>query len=277
MKRILEILNHPFIHSEHISVSAFSIIFIVLVFIIIHFFVRAVKFVLTRLTKKNEDFDTAKIYTIIQLLRYVLYVIAVVLVLDNIGVNINALLIGSAAFLAALGLGLQTIFHDMVSGLVIFFEGVMHKGDILEINGMVVEVEEINLRTSKVKNRDGNFVIIPNGQLTTTQLVNWSHQNLLSRFDITIGVAYGSDTELVKNILIKCAEENELTINHKGFEVWFEDFGDSALQFKLLFWARKSWTSEDIRSDIRFSIDKAFRENNISIPFPQRVLHNAIS
>jgi len=161
----------------------------------------------------------------------------------------------------------------MVSGLVIFFEGLIHIGDILEVDGMVVQVEEINLRTSKVKNSDGNFVVIPNGKLTTNTLVNWSHQNVLSRFSVNVGVAYGSDTELVKDLLKKSAEAHPLTIKHKGYDVWFEDFGDSALQFKLLFWARKSWTSETIRSEIRFTIDKEFREHGIQIPFPQRVVH----
>ena len=275
MKEILEVLNYPLIHTDHVSVSLYSLIFILIIFLAIHLFVRSVKFILNRLTSKNDDFDSAKIYTIVKLLRYMLFVIAAALILDNIGVNINALLIGSAAFLAAIGLGLQSIFQDMVSGLVIFFEGIIHKGDILEIDDMVVEVEEINLRTSKVKNRDGNYVLIPNSKLTTNNVVNWSHQNILSRFHIDIGVAYGSDTALVKSILIECAKSHKLTIKHKGYDVWFENFGDSALQFRLLFWARKSWTSEVIQSEIRFAIDKAFRENNIMIPFPQRVMHHA--
>ncbi len=273
MKQFFDVLNYPFIHTDHVSVSLYSLIFIVLVFLAIQLFLRAVKFILTQLTKRNDDFDSAKIYTVVQLLKYFLYVIAAVLILDNVGVNINAFIIGSAAFLAAIGLGLQSIFQDMVSGLIIFFEGIMHKGDILEVGDMVVQVEEINLRTSKVKNRDGNYMIIPNSQLTMNNVINWSHQNILSRFHVDVGVAYGTDTSLVKDILLRCAEQHELTINHKGYEVWFEDFGDSALQFRLLFWARKSWTSEAIRSDIRFSIDQAFRENNIEIPFPQRVVH----
>jgi len=276
LERVFDILSYPFIHTEHVSVSLYSVFFIILVFVAIHFFVRAVRYILTRLTARNDDFDSSKIYTVIQLLRYALIVIAAVLILDNVGVNINALLIGSAAFLAAIGLGLQSIFQDMVSGLVIFFEGIMHKGDILEVDNMVVQVEEINLRTSKVKNRDGNYMIIPNSKLTTNSIVNWSHQNVLSRFFINVGVAYGSDTALVKEILIESAKAHELTINHKGYMVWFDDFGDSALQFRLLFWARKSWDSEIIRSDIRFEIDKRFRENGIEIPFPQRVLHGSI-
>ncbi len=273
MNSVLEVLKYPFIETKHVSVTLYSIFFIILVFAIIHIVLRTVKFILTRLTNRNEDFDSAKIYTIIKLLKYVLYLIAIVLILDNIGVNINALVIGSAAFLAAIGLGLQTIFQDMVSGLVIFFEGIIHKGDILEVDGMVVQVEEINLRTSRVKNRDGNFVVVPNGKLITNPLVNWSHQNILSRFSVVVGVAYGSDTEMVKKVLIKSAESHPLTIKHKGYEVWFEEFGDSALQFKLLFWARKSWTSETIKSEVRFAIDKAFRENGIQIPYPQRVVH----
>ncbi len=152
MKSLKELLEHKFISFGNVEISLLSIFMVIFIFLIVHLLLRAVRFVLTRLTSKNKDFDQAKIYTVIQLIKYVLYVIAVVLILDNVGFDINSLLIGSAAFLAAVGLGLQPIFHDMVSGLVIFFEGIMHKGDILEVDNMVVKVEEINLRTSKVRN-----------------------------------------------------------------------------------------------------------------------------
>ncbi len=273
MESLKELLEYNFISFGNIKISLFSVIMVVLIFLIVHLILRTVRFVLKRLTSKNKDFDQAKIYTIIQLLKYVLYLIAIVLVLDNLGFDINSLLIGSAAFLAAIGLGLQPIFHDMVSGIVIFFEGVMHKGDVLEVDNMVVKVEEINLRTSKVMTRDGNFLIIPNGTLTSNHVVNWSHQNELSRLMIQVGVAYGSDTKLVEQLLIKCAKEHKQTVNPQNCSVWFVDFGDSALVFQLFFWTRKTWDSEVYKSEIRFEIDRVFRENGIKIPFPQRDVH----
>jgi len=273
MKAFLDILKFNFISYGEVKVSLFSVLMVCFIFIAVHLLLRAVRFILTRLTSRNEDFDKAKIYTIIQLIKYVLYVIALVLVLDNIGFDINSLLIGSAAFLAAIGLGLQPIFHDMVSGLVIFFEGMLHKGDILEVDNMLVKVEEINLRTSKVKNRDGNFMIIPNSTLTRNNVVNWSHQNELTRHKIQVGVAYGSDTKLVEQLLIKCARAHKQTVNPKDCVVWFSDFGESALIFELYFWTQKSWYNEVYKSDIRFEIDREFREQGIKIPYPQREIH----
>ncbi len=116
-------------------------------------------------------------------------------------------------------------------------------------------------------------MVIPNGTLTRNNVINWSHQNELSRLMIQVGVAYGSDTKLVEQLLVKCAKEHKQTINPQNCQVWFTDFGDSALVFQLFFWTRKTWESELYKSEIRFEIDKVFRENGIKIPFPQRDIH----
>ena len=134
-------------------------------------------------------------------------------------------------------------------------------------------MREIKLRTSKIKTRDGIVIFVPNSQLTNNRVINWTNSNVLTRFNIKVGVAYGSDTKLVEKILLEVANE-EKTVNTriKPF-VRFLDFGDSSLDFEIHFWSEEVWRIEFIKSRMRFAIDKKFRDNNVSIPFPQRDLH----
>ena len=116
-------------------------------------------------------------------------------------------------------------------------------------------------------------MIVPNSQLINERVINWSNSNKLTRFHVKVGVAYGSDVELVKKILLESAESlGEISERLKPF-VRFTDFGDSSLNFELHFWTEEVWKIEDSRSQLRFAIDKKFRENQVTIPFPQRDLH----
>ena len=146
-------------------------------------------------------------------------------------------------------------------------------GDVIEVGGLVARVQQIDIRTSKVMTRDGKYIIIPNSKLIGEQVVNWSHANTLTRFRIIVSVAYGSDTQLVKDILYNCALRHPDVSKNREIIVRFEDFGESGLAFHLFFWAKKTWVVETLQSEIRFDIDRQFRKNGIRIPFPQRDLH----
>ena len=132
---------------------------------------------------------------------------------------------------------------------------------------------EIGIRTTKVLNRDNIILIIPNSKFTNENVINWSHLDKKSRFNVPIGVSYGSDVVKVKEILLECASEIKEVDKRPIPFVRFEDFGESSLNFRLFFWTNNSFTVEDIKSSLRFMINKKFIENNITIPFPQRDLH----
>ena len=134
-------------------------------------------------------------------------------------------------------------------------------------------MREIGLRASKVMNRDDIIIIIPNSLIVTNKVINWSHQLKETRFIIKVGVAYGSDVNLVMELLVKSAIEHPMCSKKRKPEARFADFGDSALQFNLLFWSGEMFRIEKVLSDIRRTIDQKFREKNVSIPFPQRDLH----
>ncbi len=178
---------------------------------------------------------------------------------------------------AALGLGigfaLQDVFKDLISGIVILFEGNVSVGDILEMDGLVGSVEEISLRTSQIKTVDGVYMVIPNSKIVNEKVINWSTNNKISRFKVSVGVAYGTDVEKVKKILLECAASNHKISKTPESLVFFNDFGDSALVFQLLFWIEDTWQTERVKSELRFAINQKFKEEGIQIPFPQRDVH----
>lgn len=219
---------------------------------------------------KKREIDQGTRFAINQLLQYVIYVIAVYLALKSLNINMTLILGGAAALLVGIGLGLQQTFNDFFSGLVLLFERSVSVGDILDIDGQVGAVKKIGLRSSIIETRGNISFIVPNSKLVNENVQNWSHFVDHGRFHVNVGVAYGSDTALVKKILLEAVNDHHLILDYPVPFVRFGDFADSALNFSVLFFTNRFLIVEDIKSDVRFKIDKAFRENNVSIPFPQR-------
>jgi small-conductance mechanosensitive channel len=195
------------------------------------------------------------------------------MILDTLGIRLTLLLAGSAALLVGIGLGLQQVFKDIVSGFFLLFEGNLKVGDVVELEGDVGIVKEIGFRTTKIENRDNIILIIPNSKFIGENVINWSHIEQKTRFSVDVGVAYGSDVELVKKVLLECARDHQEVTEYPKPFVRFDDFGNSSLDFQLFFWTDNAFRVENIKSDLRFAIDKKFRENKITIPFPQRDVH----
>jgi small-conductance mechanosensitive channel len=209
-------------------------------------------------------------YAINQIVKYIIYVLAFFISAQALNLQMNVLLGGLAALLVGVGLGLQQTFNDLFSGIILLFERSVEIGQMVEIDGLIGSVKQIGLRTSIVETRNNVTVIVPNSKLITEKVVNWSHYDDKVRFFISVGVAYGSDTALVKEVLLQVAKENVYVLDFPSSIVRFINFGNSSLDFELHFWSRNFMVIEDVKSDIRFEIDKAFREKGIQIPFPQR-------
>lgn len=221
----------------------------------------------------SRKLDSGRSMAVFQIFKYFVIVIAIVIGLDIIGVKITILLAGSAALLVGVGLGVQQLFNDLVSGIVLLIEGTVTVDDIVEIDGVIGKIEEINLRTSQLLTRDAISILVPNSKLVSDNVINWSHNRQSTRFHIEVGVAYGSDVALVTKLIQEAAQE------HPGVElkpvpgVRLIDFGDSSLDFKVNFWSEKMWFIEDVKSEIRIAIEQKFRDHGVTIPFPQRDLH----
>jgi small-conductance mechanosensitive channel len=259
----------------HIGKYAFtfgkaSTILITILFTLVSIFI--IKKILFRKKIKNA-FDQGNLYSLYQIIKYIIWIVAILLILQTIGIKLNVILAGSAALLVGVGLGLQNTFNNFVSGIILLFEGSIKVGDILEIDGDVVKMEKIGLRTSTAINRDDIIIIIPNSIFTSNKVINWSHQTNKTRFRIAIGVAYGSDVDLVIKVLKESALEHPDISDKSAISARFIDFGNSSLDFELLFFSDNIFRIENVKSEIRKIINRKFIENHITIPFPQMDLH----
>ncbi len=223
--------------------------------------------------RKLKKFDEGNTYALYQIIRYVIWVLTIGFVLETIGVKVTLLLAGSAALLVGIGLGLQQTFNDVISGIILLSERSIKLEDVLEVDGDVVKIQEIGLRTSKALNTDDISIIIPNSLITTNKVINWSHQSKKTRFRINIGVSYASDVDLVLKILEESALEHPDIYDRESTEARLTNFGNSSLDFQVLFYSKNIFRISKVKSDIRRIIIKKFNSNNIIIPFPQMDLH----
>ncbi len=221
----------------------------------------------------KDKIDDKRRMSIYLITKYFVWIISVIFVLQALGFQVTALLIGSSALLIGLGLGLQTIFKDLVSGLFLLFEGTMKVGDIIEADGVIGRVVEINLRSSELITREDVKIIIPNSRFVSDKVVNWSHDVDHIRFEINVGLAYGIDVEAAIAVLQDVLNNNKHVMKKPQSFVRFTDFGESSLDFELIFWSSEMFTINTIKSDIRREVYIKLREHNIEIPFPQRDVH----
>tara|TARA_B110000967_G_scaffold48332_1_gene49063 strand:+ start:42 stop:875 length:834 start_codon:yes stop_codon:yes gene_type:complete len=272
MKAITDFFNFELFNFNNHSLSIFDLSSIIAIGII-------TKLVLWLISKalfnknKLHKLDKGSAFALFQIIKYLMWIIAISLMLQALGIKVTILLAGSAALLVGVGLGLQQTFNDMLSGIILLFEHSVKVGDILEIDGDMVIIQEIGLRTSKGMNVRQIVVIIPNSLITTNKVINWSHQTQKTLFNIDIGVAYGSDIDLVIQTLEESALEHLEFLECEFKEVRFIDFGNSSMDFQLFFYSKNIFLIEKVKSDIRKIIYKKFNEHKITIPFPQMDLH----
>lgn len=267
------IVDYRVFKVENVNITIGKVLVLILIIFFARIMTRFVRIILKKNFSKKAWIDEGKEYTIYKLTKYGLYGFALVIGLTSIGIEMKLILTAFGALLVGIGFGLQHLFYDLVAGLVILFEGPVKVGDVIEVNGLVARVQQIDIRTSKVLTRDGKYIIIPNSNLVGEKVVNWSHGTELTRFNINVKVRYGSDTNLVKEMLYGCALRHPDVSKNREIIVRFEDFGDHGLHFSVFFWARKTWVVETLQSEIRFEIDKQFRELGIQVPYPQLDLH----
>ncbi len=223
--------------------------------------------------RKMEPDDKLKFISIFKFIKYVVYIIVVLLTVSAAGIDITILITASAALFVGLGLALQELFQDVIAGVFIILDKSLHVGDIIEVDDKVGRVFEIKLRTTRAITRDDKVIIIPNHKFISETIYNYTQNHKTTREAVMVGVAYGSDVALVTTILEEVAQEQQGVLNSPKPFVLFEDFGDSALLFSLQFYINDSFGGPKIKSAMRYRIEAKFRENHIVIPFPQRDVH----
>jgi potassium efflux system protein len=200
-------------------------------------------------------------------------VIGTLAAIASVGIRLDALLAASAVLLVGIGFGLQNIAQNFVSGLILLIERPVARGDFVQIGRAFGSVVDVGMRATQVVTRDEVTIIVPNSELITAQMINHSVPTPNLRVGVRVGVAYGSDTDRVREVLLGVARADPEVLSEPGPDVRFDDFGDSSLDFSLLVWIANPREDQRIASRLRFAIDAAFRAAGIQIPFPQRDVH----
>lgn len=256
--------------TEKVGFSVQTLLILIIALLFTGYILKLIRKIITH---RLPETDKNKFESIFQFVKYIIYIFIVMFTLHTSGANISVFLTASAALFVGLGFALQTFFQDIISGMLMILDQSLHVGDIIEVEGKVGIVKEIKLRTTRVVTRNDRVMIIPNHKFMSDILFNWTQNGEINREQIAIGVAYGSDVELVKEKLLECATKVNGVLKTPKPVVFFEDFADSSLNFSLYFYVNEGMKSPRIKSDLRFKINQTFKENNISIPFPQRDIH----
>ncbi len=201
------------------------------------------------------------------------YVASAILAIVIMGGNLTSLALVAGALSVGIGLGLQNVVNNFVSGIIILFERPVKVGDWVIINGEEGQIKQINIRSTEMETFNRSSLIIPNADLLSTTVTNLTHGNNWSRQKVKVGVAYGSDVEKVRNILLECAANNKKVMRKPEPYVLFQDFGSNSLDFELRCYTSDIWSGWTIPSDLRYEINRRFREEGIEIPFNQMVIH----
>ncbi|SDS60452.1 Mechanosensitive ion channel [Formosa sp. Hel1_31_208] len=263
-------LNLHIDFSENIRISILDILMMITVIFITTIILRLI---FKAFTRNLPNDDKKKFNVVYGYFRWLVYIIILLITMHSVGVNVTAVFAASAALLIGVGLALQTLFQDIISGIFILIDQSVHVGDIIEIDGKVGRVEEIKLRTTRAVTIDNKVLVIPNHLYLENSLYNWTQNGTSTRETVEVGVAYGSDVQLVKKLLLQAATGHPEVLNIPEPSVLFTQFGESSLDFKLIFTINNSFRAQFPKSDIRFEIDKLFREHKVAIPFPQRDIH----
>ncbi|SMC24434.1 Small-conductance mechanosensitive channel [Desulfacinum hydrothermale DSM 13146] len=268
---LFRVLNTP-VPIGGLSFRLSGLLYAVILLALTHVGTRVFKQALRSKVFRHSGLERGLQESITTISGYVLWFLGVLAALNALGFSGTSLTVAFGALGVGLGFGLQNIFNNFVSGLILLFERPIQVGDAIEVDGIWGEVKKINVRSTVIQTLDNASLIIPNSEFISGRVTNLSFKDLRLRRNIDVGVAYGSDVELVRRTLVEIADKHPHVFKKPEPSVLFLDFGDSALIFRLRFWTTTDACIQ-VETEIRFEIDRLFRERGIEIPFPQRDIH----
>ncbi len=271
---IIKVLNSPLINIGSTTVTAWRILYFILLLVLLIFISKRIKnwLIYKVLSKSTLDLGTRS--AIGTMVRYVIILIGLMVIIQSVGINLSTLTILAGALGVGIGFGLQNVTNNFISGIIILFERPIKVGDRIEVGGISGDVVNISMRATTVVTNDNISVIVFNSEFISSQVINWSHNDRNVRFNITVGVSYKEDPQKVKDTLLSVAEDNLSVLENPGSDVIFDEFGESSLNFILRVWTTKLIQKPDtLRSQLYFEIFKRFRDKGIEIPFKQIDLH----
>ncbi|MEO7072337.1 MAG: mechanosensitive ion channel domain-containing protein [Rhodanobacter sp.] len=261
-----------------IHVSIGSLLGGLLVFALFLIAIWVLKRLLHRYGQRNDHVNQSTLYTVERLFRYLMLVVGALWALGVAGIPVARMTVFAGALGVGLGFGLQAIFNNFVSGLILLFDRSLKVGDFVELaSGVHGHVREIRIRATLISTNDDIDILVPNAEFVTGRVVNWTLREVARRQKIPFGVAYGTDKELVKKAALEAAAEVPFTLSLDGPrapQVWLTGFGDSSLDFSLVVWLNADATRRvgAITAAYYWALHTALEKYDIEIPFPQRDL-----
>jgi len=257
----------------NVTISVANIAIAVTAFLVLLFATRFIQNILSTKILPKTKMDPSIRQSIVQVLGYIGLIISLLISISAVGFDLTNLALIAGALSVGIGFGLQSIVSNFVSGLILLFERPIKVGDwIITASGEGI-VKKISVRSTEIETFDRTSIIVPNAELISSSVKNWTHKDRIGRVIITIGVSYDSDPHQVKEMLLKCSMDNPLALNTPEPNIHFKDFGDNALIFDLRFFIRNISELYKIATQMRLDIWDACKAADIEISFPQRDLH----
>jgi len=266
---------HLFTVGDDQKIRVHQIVVALLVLLVGFWLSRRMARIAARRLMRHSRLDANTALLIQRVINYTALATIVVLALDMVGVPITAFAFLGGALAIGLGFGAQNVLNNFISGLILMVERPIRLNDLVEIGQDVGRVEVIGARSTRIRRTDGIDILVPNSKLLEENVTNWTHSDNRIRTKVIVGVAYGSPTQTVTKLLEQATVQHERVLSKPKPIVIFDEFGDNALIFEVYFWGEieAPMDLKRLKSDVRVAIDKAFREADITISFPQRDVH----
>jgi len=280
LENISRVLNDPLIVVGKSSVTLGKIVAVLGMLLITIFFVRMIERAFLRLTRpgRGVTLTESSAYALSRIIRYLIWGAALFSILDYLGINVSHLAVVGGAIGVGIGFGLQNIFSNFISGIVLLLEQTLKVGDFVDLqSGVVGRVSEIGIRFTRITTNDSVDVIVPNSEFINGRVTNWTFSDRDHRIHVPFGVAYGSDKALVREAGLAAARSVEGALHdevHRA-DVWLTHFGDSSLNFELVVWVGPELVTTPGRTQALFlwALETELAKRKLEIPFPQRDLH----
>ncbi|MDR1397772.1 MAG: mechanosensitive ion channel [Desulfarculales bacterium] len=255
------------------SVDLSRILLIAVMFFLCRSFIHLGKTSLAQLPNRMPHMEKGVIPPLQHMLGYILWAVLAILILGIVGVDLTSLAVVAGGLSVGIGFGLQNLFSNLISGIMLIFGRTVLIGDYVSVGGVEGTVKAIQIRSLVIETLDKAMVFVPNSTIMAGQFINWTRNNLIVRKSVSVGVAYGTDTGTVSNLLLEIAAGHERVLKEPAPFVLFEKFADSSLDFTLYIYVDDFSSGGGTASDLRHKINRIFMEKNIDIAFPQLDVH----
>lgn len=272
--------TQPWFRLGETEITLFRILGLIFILLFFWWFSMSTERVLRQLARRGNvaKLSDSAVFALTRIARYMIWIIGSIVGLTYLGIDLASLAFVGGAMGIGVGFGLQNIFSNLMSGIIILLEKTLKVGDFVDLqSGIVGKVSEIGLRYTRVTTNDNVDVIVPNSEFINGRVTNWTFNDALRRMHISFGVAYTADKQQVRDVVTQAALRVDGTINEDLLRpaVWLVNFGDNSLNFELVVWVNRALAMSPSRThaDYMWEIESALKEAGIEIPFPQRDLH----